>query len=101
MTQYDPLVNSLFWNKSQVLCLTPNCYLNILNVMEVNLLTTKEVARIARVHQITVRRWILKGKLYSVRIGGVRRIPVAALVDFLEESTRKRRREDPPGGDAA
>jgi len=58
-------------------------------IMEAKLLTTKEVAGIARVHPITVRRWILKGKLRSVRIGGVRRIPVGALLDFLEESSRR------------
>jgi len=67
-------------------------------IMEAKLLTPKEVAGIARVHPITVRRWILKGKLSSIRIGGVRRIPVGALLDFLEESPRQR---NPKDGDAA
>jgi excisionase family DNA binding protein len=68
--------------------------------MEKRLLTSKEVAGIARVHPVTVRRWILTGKLSSIRIGGVRRIPVAALIDFLEESSRGRN-PNPGKGDAA
>jgi hypothetical protein len=42
--------------------------------METKLLTSKEIAAIARVHPITVSRWILKGKLASVKIGGVSRM---------------------------
>jgi len=70
-------------------------------IMKTTLLTIKEVASVVRVHPITVRRWILKGKLTSVRFGGVLRISMGSLIDFLEESSRKRQKEDSPGGDVA
>jgi excisionase family DNA binding protein len=69
--------------------------------METTLLTSKEIAKIVRVHPITVRRWILKGKLSSVKIGGVRRISIGALLDFLEESSRRGKQKNPGGGNAA
>ena len=68
--------------------------------MKSRFLTPREVADFARVHPVTVRRWILRKKLFSVKIGGVRRIPMEALLEFLEESSRKRRGDDPLGGDA-
>ena len=69
--------------------------------MKSKLLTSKEVAEFARVHPVTVRRWVLLGKLSSVKIGGVRRISMDALIDFLEESSRRGKQKNPGGGDAA
>ncbi len=72
-----------------------------LYVMKSRFLTPREVAAFARVHPVTVRRWILLKKLFSVKIGGVRRIPMEALLEFLEVSSRRKWPTKHGGGDAA
>ncbi len=42
--------------------------------------TIKEVAEIAQVHQQTVYRWLQRGALTGIRLGGRWRIPMPALV---------------------
>jgi excisionase family DNA binding protein len=43
------------------------------------LLTVKEVARHLRCHEHTVRRWIWSGKVASVKVGDLVRVPSAEL----------------------
>jgi excisionase family DNA binding protein len=43
------------------------------------LLTVKEVARHLRCHEHTVRRWIWEGKVASVKVGDLVRVPSAEL----------------------
>lgn len=47
------------------------------------LLSVRDVAAIAGVHERTVAVWLTKG-LASVRIGGTRRIPLSALERFIQ-----------------
>jgi len=88
------------FNGYALLSLTRLRYCTYRDFMETRLLTVKEVAGIARVHPVSVRRWIIDGKLASVRIGGVRRISFGALLDFLEDSSRESG-QGPGKGDAA
>ena len=50
------------------------------------LLTVEEVANRLRCHPQTVRRFIWSGKLDHVKVGGLVRVPEAALQRLLDES---------------
>ena len=57
---------------------------------ERSFMTVAEVARLCRVHEITVRRHIRQGRLHAVRVGRAIRIkPEEATVEKLAESVRK------------
>lgn len=53
--------------------------------MDKLLFTPEEAARRLSVGRSTVYELISAGRLRSVRIGASRRIPAAALVDFIDE----------------
>ena len=48
-------------------------------------LTTKEISRILKIHVLTVRRWIIAGKLQATSLGKEYRVKKADLEAFLEE----------------
>jgi len=50
------------------------------------LLTVEEVAERLRCHPQTVRRYIWSGRLSHVKVGGLVRVPEAALQRLIEES---------------
>ena len=50
---------------------------------ELSFLTVAEVARLCRVHEITVRRHIKQGRLHAVRIGKAIRIKAEDLQSYL------------------
>lgn len=45
--------------------------------------TVKEIATMLKVHEGTVRRWIRKGKLATVRVGDSLRVQEAEFVRFV------------------
>jgi excisionase family DNA binding protein len=49
----------------------------------------KEAARILKVHEGTVRHWLMKGKLRYVKVGKSTRIREADLKELIEEPKRK------------
>lgn len=49
-------------------------------------MTVKEVAVMCRVTTTSVYRWIEQGELRALRIGGVYRVPAAALRELLAGS---------------
>jgi excisionase family DNA binding protein len=49
-------------------------------------LTISEVATLARVHEVSVRRWISSGALRSTKFGGVTRIQREDLEAFIVSS---------------
>jgi excisionase family DNA binding protein len=53
-----------------------------------DLLLLEEVAEIARVSTDTVRFWVRRGKLASLRPGRRRMVPRAALEAFLRQSMK-------------
>jgi excisionase family DNA binding protein len=53
----------------------------------VNYFTTHEAAAELRLHEKTVRRWLLDGRLAGVRIGKLWRIPTQALRELLDGKT--------------
>ena len=53
------------------------------------LLTVEEVAHRLRCHPQTVRRFIWSGQLDHVKIGGLVRVPEAALQQLIEESRER------------
>ena len=65
---------------------------------EEKMLTVKEVADQLRVDEKTVRRWIQKGELIALNVGGIRpdyRISHANLQDFkLRRQTGRQDKED-------
>jgi len=65
---------------------------------EEKMLTVKEVADQLRVDEKTVRRWIQKGELIALNVGGIRpdyRISYANLQDFkLRRQTGKQDKEE-------
>ena len=54
-------------------------------------LTTQEVARLLRVKEITVRRWILRGWLPAIRFGKVFRIEKEDLEKYGKFNKKKRK----------
>ena len=52
-------------------------------------LTTKQIARILKVHVITIRRWIQSGKLIAYKIGKELRIKKSDLDSFINKSKVK------------
>lgn len=53
-------------------------------------LTTKQVAEALRVSESSVKRWCNGGAIHTVRtVGGHRRIPLDALLSFLERTNRR------------
>jgi len=54
-------------------------------------LTTKEVAKLLKVEEITVRRWILRGWLPAIRFGREFRIKKEDLEKYGKFDKRKRR----------
>ena len=60
------------------------------------LLTVEEVARLYRVHEMTVRRYIRRGRLRAVKAGGRIRVPSEEVVRFLQPAVRaKGEKRDP------
>ena len=60
------------------------------------LLTVKEVAERLRVHPVTIRRWLLEGRIRGSQPGGAKigwRIPESEVTRILEE-TQGRRQQD-------
>jgi len=53
------------------------------------LYTIKEVAEYLHVHENSVRRWIAKSQIESVRVGGLVRIAESQLNAFLVERNVK------------
>ena len=47
------------------------------------LLTVPEVAEVFRVNHSTIYRWLLKGKLESLKINGIRRIPARVVSELI------------------
>lgn len=54
------------------------------------MLTVKEIAKILKVHHMTVRRLIEKGELKAVRIGNLIRIEEADLKRFIKNNKVRR-----------
>lgn len=51
-----------------------------------NLLTTEEAAKILKIHPVTLRNWLRKGKIQGVKISEREwRIPESALQVFLKQ----------------
>ncbi len=53
-------------------------------------LTTKEIANLLRINVLTVRRWIMAGKLQATSLGKEYRIKKTDLESFLEERKVKK-----------
>jgi len=51
--------------------------------------TVKETARLLNMSDITIRRWVGKGILASLKLGRSRRIRGQDLLSFLEEASQK------------
>jgi len=68
--------------------------LNMPMTSATELLTIAEVARICRVHEATVRRYIAKGHLRSVRVGRVIRVRSDDLEAYIGRSARDGESED-------
>ena len=49
------------------------------------MLTIKEVAEKFGVHEQTVYRWVYKGKLKAIKVGGGLRVTEEQLKEFVEE----------------
>ena len=49
------------------------------SILDRSLLTVREVARHLRCHEHTVRRWIWEGKVASVKVGDLVRVPLAEI----------------------
>jgi len=64
--------------------------------MPPQLLTVAEVARICRVHEITIRRHIAQGRLRSIRVGRQIRVPADAIDEYQEPSEEELARRYPP-----
>jgi len=47
--------------------------------------TVKEVSELLGMAEITIRQWIQKGRLKSVKLGSARRIKESDLKEFLKE----------------
>lgn len=55
-----------------------------------NLLTVEEVCNILKIHPVTLRNWLRKGKIKGVKISHREwRIPESALQEFIKESMEK------------
>jgi len=54
------------------------------------MLTVREVAERLRVSPATVYRWVRRGKLEALRIGGTTRIEEEALSEFIEKAKGRR-----------
>ncbi len=48
------------------------------------MLTIKDIAEKFNVHEQTVYRWIYKGKLKAIKVGGGLRVTEAQLKEFVE-----------------
>lgn len=55
------------------------------------LLTVAQVSEQTSIGRSTLYKLIESGDLFSVRIGGLRRIPRQALLDFIEQATNATR----------
>ena len=58
------------------------------------LLTRKEAAQRLRVHEVTIDRYIRRGVLEAVKMGGLHgpvRIPEQSLLDYVEQHTVRAR----------
>ncbi|MBI3341693.1 helix-turn-helix domain-containing protein [Candidatus Curtissbacteria bacterium] len=53
-----------------------------------NVFTVKEIAEILKIHHLTVRRYIKKGKLKIIRFEGNVRITKPDLEEFLKKSAK-------------
>lgn len=53
-------------------------------------LTTQEAARILRVHENSIRKWLKEGRLPGVRLGNRWRISLPAIDRMMEEAARAR-----------
>ena len=58
------------------------------NIKE-RLWTTEEIAQHFKVTTTSVARWLRRGELEGIRLGGVWRVPEGSLVEFIEKSTRE------------
>ena len=73
---------------------------SITNPVRMKLLyTTVEAARLLGVGRSTVYLLMGEGRLESVKVGGLRRIPAAALEEYVE-ALRKDQKESVPGRSA-
>lgn len=61
------------------------------------LLTPEEAARALSISRSKLYELIARGQLHSVRIGTSRRIPVSALVEFVEALTKEEEAATSPG----
>lgn len=52
-------------------------------------LTTEEIAKLLKVHVITVRRWIIAGKLPATYLGKSYRVTRDDLEKFLNQNKKK------------
>jgi excisionase family DNA binding protein len=48
------------------------------------LYTTDEVASMLRVHPVTVKRWVLDGRIDSIKIGGCRRVKASTVAKVID-----------------
>jgi excisionase family DNA binding protein len=55
-----------------------------------DLLTVEEAAKILKIHPVTLRNWLRKGKIQGVKISQREwRIPESALREFIEGAREK------------
>lgn len=53
--------------------------------MEKTLVTVREAARVLGIGRSLAYRYVMNGKLKSIKLGRLRRIPTAVLNDFINE----------------
>lgn len=73
--------------------LVPTKSNNLVEPIEVLLVTTKLAAQALQVSERTIYNLITSGRLPSIKVGGLRRIPTTALRQFARAGSRAEIRE--------